>query len=283
MIYLTEPTLGQLNLDCDPEGYVVSQFNIGFPNDRPVVRLRALADGVLDTSRFVGQRAITVSITLDQTKMSTQGLLDKLMPYMSPRYRPRFVYSVQEPVTDPTHVRSFEVRGVDAPLVIDGPKFQTVVCQWVALDHRATSVDESCVSLFPTSENEAGRDYDLTFDRSYPPSVPAGVTNITMSGNDPADWVAQIVGGVEDPLVQVNGINIQFTGVTLTTNQVLEIDTRNRTMILGGNLSVYGQSNFVDWSWDDLLLRPGINPLRYGGTNFESSSYVLFCWYDTWL
>ena len=283
MIYLSEPTLGQLDLDCDPEGYVVSQFEIGFPNERAVVQPRALADGVLDTSRFVGQRAISVSITLDQTKMATQDLLDQLMPYLSPRYRPRLVYSVQEPVTNPSHVRSFQVRGVDAPLVIDGPKYQTIVCQWVAIDHRATSVDQSCVSLFPTSDSEGGRDYDLTFDRTYPPSVPAGVTNITMAGNDPADWIAQIVGDVDDPLLQINGINIQFTGVSLTPGQVLEINTRDRTMIQGGNLSVYGDSNFVDWEWDDLLLRPGLNALRYGGTNFGVDSYVLFCWYDTWL
>jgi hypothetical protein len=283
MMYLTEPTLGQLDLDCDPEGYVVSQFDIGFPTARPVVRLRALADGVLDTSRFVGQRAITVSITLDQTKMATQDLLDKLMPYLSPRYRPRIVYSIQEPVTNPSHVRSFEIRGVDAPLVIDGPKFQTVVCQWVALDHRATSVNETCRTLFPTSDQEFGREYDLEFDRDYPPSAPAGVTNITMAGNDPADWVAEIVGGVEDPILVVNGVRIEFTNVTLTTGQLLVIDTRNRTMIQGGNLSVYGDSNFVDWEWDDLLLRPGVNTLRYDGTNLDADSFTLFCWYDTWL
>lgn len=283
MMYLTEPTLGQLDLNCDPEGYVVSQFQIGFPSARPVVKLRALADGVLDTSRFVGQRAISISITLDQTKMATQDLLDMLMPYLSPRYRPRLVYAVQEPVTNPSHIRSFEVRGVDAPLVINGPKFQTVVCQWVALDHRATSVDQSCENVFPTSTTEFGRPYDLVFDRDYPASPPVGLTNVTMAGNDPADWVAEIVGGVGDPILEVNGIQITFTGVTLTSGQLLRIDTRERTMIQGGNLSVYGNSNFVDWEWDDLLLRPGNNTLRYGGTSAEATSYVLFCWYDTWL
>ena len=144
MMYLTEPKLGQLDLDCDPDGYVVSEFQIGFPDVRAVVVPRALADGVLDTTRFVGQRAITVSITLDQTKLATQDLLDRLMPYLSPRYRPRIVYAVQEPIVNSTHVRSFEVRGVNAPLVINGPKFQTVVCQWVAVDHRATSIEEIC-------------------------------------------------------------------------------------------------------------------------------------------
>lgn len=283
MMYLTDPTLGQLNLDCDPEGYVVSQFDIGFPTARPVVRLRALADGVLDTSRFVGQRAITIAITLDQTKMPTQDLLDMLMPYLSPRYRPRLVYSVQEPVLNPTHIRSFEIRGVDAPLVINGPKFQTVICQWVALDHRATSVDQSCVTVIPTSLDENGRLYDLSFDRDYPFSPPAGVTSINMAGNDPADWIVEIVGGIDDPLLEINGITVQFTGVSLLPNQVLEINTRNRTMIQGGNLSVYGNSNFVDWQWDDLLLRPGTNTIRFGGDNADAISYALFCWYDTWL
>ena len=282
MMYLTEPTLGQLDLDCDPDGYVVSQFEIGFPEVRPVVLPRALADGVLDTTRFVGQRAITVSISLDQTKMATQDLLDRLMPYLSPRYRPRLVYAVQDPIVNPNHVRSFEVRGVDAPVVIEGPKFQTVVCQWVAIDHRATSIEERCAVLIPGG-NELGREYDLEFDREYPLSPPPGIINITMDGNDPADWVGTIIGAVDDPIVTINGINVEFTGVSLTAGQTLVIDTRNRTMIQGGNLSVYGSSNFVDWQWDDLLLQPGVNVIRLQGTAPDPNAYMLICFRDTWL
>ena len=290
MIYLTEPTLGQLDLSCDPDGYVVSQFQIGFPDERPVVRLRSLADGVLDTTRFVGQRAISVSISLDQTKMATQDLLDRLLPYLSPRYRPRLVYTVQDLneycppyVPDPTHIRSFEVRGADAPVVINGPKFQTIVCQWRAIDHRATSIEQNCATVNPTSLDEFGRIYDLSFDRDYPFSAPSGVTYVNMAGNDPADWTADIVGSVTNPELIVNGISIQFTGVTLAAGQVLQISTKDRTMIQGGNLSVYGNSNFVDWTWDDLLLRPGENTIRYAGTTPSATSYTLFCFYDTWI
>jgi len=282
MMYLTEPTLGQLDLDCDPDGYVISQFEIGFPDVRPVVLPRALADGVLDTTRFVGQRAITVSITLDQTKFATQDLLDRLMPYLSPRYRPRLVYAVQEPVMNPNHVRSFEVRGVDAPVVIDGPKFQTVVCQWVALDHRATSIEERCIQGIPGGD-EIGREYDLEFDRDYPPSPPLGVVTFNMNGNDPADWTATIVGPVDDPSLTVNSIEINFTSVTLSAGQTLVIDTRTRTMIQGGTTSVYGNSNFVDWQWDDLLFRPGQNTFRLQGTSTTANTYVLMCFRDTWL
>lgn len=283
MMYLDDATLGQLDLDCDPEGYVVSSFQIGFPGERAVVQNRALADGVLDTTRFVGQRAITVSITLDQTKMATQDLLDRLLPYLSPRYRPRLVYTVQEPITNPTHIRSFEVRGVDAPIVINGPKFQTIVCQWRAVDHRATSIEETCVPVGPTSAVEFGRPYNLVFNRTFPASSPVGVTFVTMNGNDPADWRAEIVGAVTDPAIKVNGITISFTGVSLTAGQLLVVDTRSRTMIQGGNLSVYGKSNFVQWTWDDLLLQPGQNTVQYSGTGLGSGSYTLFCYRDTWI
>ena len=281
-MYLTEPSLGQLDLDCDPEGYVVSQFEIGFPDVRPVVSPRALADGVLDTTRFVGQRAITITMTLDQTKMATQDLLDALMPYLSPRYRPRLVYSVQEPVTNPTHIRSFELRGVSAPLVINGPKFQSIVCQWAAIDHRATSIDERCANVEPGGD-ELGRSYDLDFDRDYPASPPPGIVYVTMNGNDPADWTAQVIGAITNPTITVNSIDITFTGVTLTAGQILEISTRDRTMIVGGNLSVYGDSNFVDWTWDSLLLQPGTNIIRLQGTTPSTDSYMLFCFRDTWL
>lgn len=282
MMYLSEMTLGQLDLDCDPDGYVVSEFQIGFPDVRPVVVPRAIADGVLDSTRFVGQRAITVAITLDQKKLATQDLLDRLMPYLSPRYRPRLVYAVQDPVVNPNHIRSFEVRGVDAPLVINGPKFQTIVCQWVALDHRATSIEERCVAGVPGGD-ELGREYDLEFDRDYPASPPLGVVTFNMDGNDPADWVATIVGPIDDPEFTINGTQITFTGVSISAGQTLVIDTRNRTMIAGGNLSVYGDSNFVDWQWDDLLLRPGQNTMRLQGDLTDGDTYVTLCFRDTWL
>jgi hypothetical protein len=192
------------------------------------------------------------------------------------------VYAIQEPIVDPNHVRSFEVRGVNAPTVINGPKFQTIVCQWVAIDHRATSIEERCESVVAGGD-ELGRTYDLQFDRDYPSSPPPGIVFVTMNGNDPADWNAQIIGGITDPIVTVNGIDIEFTGVTLTTGQILEIDTRNRTMILGGNLSVYGDSNFVDWTWDSLLLQPGVNAIRLQGTSPDPTAYMLFCFRDTWL
>jgi len=131
--------------------------------------------------------------------------------------------------------------------------------------------------------DELGRSYDLEFDRDYPASPPVGVVTFTMNGNDPADWSARITNEIDDPILTVNGIDITFTGVSVLAGQELVIDTRTRTMILGGNLSVYGDSNFVDWTWDDLLLRPGVNTIRLQGTLPDPSAYVLFCFRDTWL
>ena len=104
-----------------------------------------------------------------------------------------------------------------------------------------------------------------------------------MNGNDPADWTINIVGAITDPIVTVNGVSIVFTGVVVAAGQSLVISTRDRTMILGGNLSVFGKSNFVAWEWDDLLLQPGMNTAGLQGTTPSSSAYMLFCYRDTWL
>lgn len=273
MIYLTHPSLGTLDLTCQ-DGFVVTEFSIGYPSVREVVTNKALADGTIDTTTYVGARAVTIAMRLDNTGCDphiTQDLIDRIMPYMSPRIRPTLVYTIDQNDPDPTHIRSLMLRGVDAPFTVNAPKALTLVCQWVASEPFTSALEDVCAVAEITEADEFGRTYDLDFDRNYPASPPVGITLFTPIGNAPMDWTGTITSQLTDPIITINNVDVIFTGINLIAGQTINIDTANRTIYRNNdpNDSVYGLSNFQDWTWDDLRVRPGTNFIR-----LEAASYV---------
>jgi hypothetical protein len=205
-------------------------------------------------------------------------------PYVSPRIRPTLVYTVEKNSTNPNHVRSLVLRGVDAPLTVNAPKALTLVCQWVSAESFTSALDDSCVVAPLTEATEFGRFYDLDFDREYPPSPPVGIYLFTPQGNAPMDWTGTVTDTVTDPIITINNIDIIFTGITLIAGQTINIDTANRTILRNNdpNDSIYGNSNFQDWTWDDIRVRPGLNFIRLEATSYTGSPAFTLCYFDRW-
>lgn len=289
-LYLDDPQLGRLDLDCD-SGFVVASFEIGWPQERPVVRGLALTDGVQDESKYLGPRLVTIALRLDSSIMPTQQLLDMLTPYLSPRRRPTLVYRIQNDRAfqcgledDPKYLRTLTLRGVDMPLLIDQPKYTTIACQWATTESYAFSLEEVCAVANLTGTAELGRSYDLDFDRSYPFSPPFGVTQFTVGGNAPTDWTGTITAQLDDPEILVNNVLIEFPGLSLTAGQTIDIDTKARTIFRNNdpNDSIFGLSNFADWTWDDIRLSAGQNTIRLQGSNAVGDPSFTICWRDAW-
>jgi hypothetical protein len=292
MMYLIEDDLGQLDLDCD-DGLVVASLEVGFPAERPVVRGRALGDGVFDDSRYVGSRVITVALRFNDDECEDplrelQQMIDSVMAYMNPRRRPRLVWELK---TGSGDERSAVVRGIDAPVIIEGQRYPIVVFQFATTTAFLELPDEVCFVRDPNEYvPEPGRVYPLTFDRVYPPTVPTDAVAVLNPGNAPADWVATILGPAIEPNVIVNGVPIRTDragGITLIGGQTLVIDTRERTVLLNNdpNESRYDRLNFEEWSWDDLLLRPGVNVFRFNGAGnwFTDATRLTICTRGAWL
>jgi hypothetical protein len=284
---LSDPVLGDLSL-LSP-GFVMVDLTIGHPAERAVVRNRALNDGQIDDSKFLGGRAVTVTLRFNNRVLPTQELLDAVRPFLSPRHRPRLTWSHPGSSDD---LRSLPVRGVDAPILLNGPKYNTMVMQFMSADAFITNPVKSSVTAGLTGTTEAGRAYDLAFDRAYPAQSPVGSKIATNRGSAPADWVATIfvgsTGTVVDPSLLVNDVEMSFAdngGLTMTANQTLVIDTKERSILLNGDptTSRYGQSNFLDWNWDDFQFRAGANPIRLDHSGTSSESVVTMVWSDSWL
>lgn len=284
MIQLVDDDLGTLELRSDP--FCVVSYQISSRAVRSNVRVRALADGHVDDTRFVAGRAATVAVRLVDDRCegsyTIQGLVDVLAPYMAARRRPVMRWSL--PGTDGV-MRQMTVRGEAMPLIIAGARFPTLACSFVS-DGEITSPEQECTTISPSSDTELGREYDLEFDRVYPESAPVGSRLVTQNGNEPAHWTGTIYGPVTDPFLEVNEASITWDengGLTLLAGEYLTIDTRERTMYFNGDTgeSRYDRTNYSEWWWDDLLLQPGLNELRFGDTVEEGGSFSL-CWHSTW-
>lgn len=288
---LSDPDLGVLVLGCDP--YVVTSLQIGSPAVREVVRNRSLADGVFDDTRYVGSRAITLGIRFNDVAVcnfsdddSMQALIDALTPYMSPRRRPTLTWQLPRS----SELRSAVVRGVNWPYTIVGPKAQGIAPQWVVPSGEilAGGVDaRRCETIKPSSDTEEGRTYDLTFNRVYPPSDPIGARVIDNPGTAPAHWELTIYGPVVDPTFTINGIVFDTSGlggISLVAGQTLVINTRERTVLYNGvaGASGYQHVNYDEWGWDDLMLQPGDNLVRFDGTGLTDQSAAELCYTPTY-
>lgn len=282
---LSADDLETLDLTCD-DGFVLVGFQVGFPAERPVVRFRALSDGVFDDTLYLGQRAVTITLRLDHRVDSTQTLLDRLRPFLSPRRRVTFSWA--QPQT-PTELRSLTLRGVDAPLVITGPKYLTVTCSWVSTGSFLLDPVVNTAQLNPNEpESEGGRTYPLTFDREYSPIPPPGSIYVYNAGTAPANWTMSLRGGAVDPTIQIRTSEMIFAsngGVTLATGETLDISTADRTIVQNGDPSQsrLDRVNFLDWTWDDLLFQPGDNVVGLSGSGFDYYTLLTISWQDTYL
>lgn len=272
--------LADLPLTCE-QGWSLEQLQIGFPAVRPVVRSRALDDGVFDDTLFVGQRAVTLTLRI-ASPTATQAALDRIIPFVSPRERPVLTWSL---AGSPTEVRSLTLRGVDAPIVIDGPSYQRIVVSFVSTESYVRGGVEECVAAIASPSE--GRTYDLTFDRIYSSVSPIVTFNAFNRGTAPAPWRAVINADATDPIVRVNGIPMSFDqngGVVLTGTDQLFIDVANRSVDVSPFplTTVYDRVNFFDWRWDDLMLLPGNNIIELEVSPGDDS-LMTFCWFDAYL
>jgi hypothetical protein len=292
---LVDDTLGLLELGCDP--YVVTNLQIGSPTVRRVSRPRALAHGTYDDTRFLGSRALTVSMRLKTAAEGCAGvepgrdmqtLYDAAAAYMHPNRRPTLYWQLP----GATSIRKAAVSGETWPQVIAGPKHPTLVLQFVVPTGEVHGVAEDgssslCIDITPSGDVESGRVYPEDYSDGgrgpYGPASIIGARTINNPGTAETHWRATIFGAVEQPVLTVNGIEVAFTrngGVDLLGGTSVTIDTREKTILLNGDpdFPVYDKANFDAWAWEQLLLTPRTNTVMLTGDNLGVSATVNFCW-----
>jgi hypothetical protein len=260
----------------EANGWFVRQLDVGYPAVRQIVDPRAGADGTVDSTQFFGNR--TVSLLLRSTG-NRRVAWEQLSKFMRPGTRPFLFYNLDG--AD----RRIRLRPVARSAAFVAPTTsQEFLVQWVAPDGVIEAATETVALADATSGVEDGRQYDLTFDRTYDPTTPAGAVLVTNDGTSNVALDIQLFGPCTDPLIEnlTTGELLAFD-TTLTAGQWLQISSRNRTVLLN-NLPAQNRYDTLDFtvsSW--FTLPPGQSLIRYRPDTSSSGAFARISFRSSWI
>lgn len=281
-IALQEDTLGTLELDC-ASGYVVTQYDLGFPQPREVSYPRTLVDGVVDQTSHHGARTVSLTVTLNATRGSSPAQLrDRLAAYLHPGRRPTMLITEHNDVRE----RQIRLRASQFGIPIASPKFNAMSCSWIAYDGVVESQTLIQIQARPFDTNPAGREYPLTFDRDYPDVLPSGSHLVVNDGNTAAQWTINLYGNIVNPRLVLNDQAIRLTasgGLTLATNQLLVIDSRGKQVLYDGNplTSALQYVDFLNSTW--WLIPPGQSVYRLDADTWDDNASAILAFRPAWI
>jgi hypothetical protein len=281
VIYLDEPSLGQLPLDNPDYGIVVSDVDFGFPAVRAVITNRPGSDGALDDSQFHGSRVVSVTGSVyDGTSFTRPQLLDRFAAYCHPSRRPTLVWSDSGQDLRYATLRVDQHSGPRS-----NPSLTKIQAQWTVPDGVVRSLAERSVDLEP-SQAAPGRSFatwnanPLTF-----PSFIGGPGDALNLGSTWSDWRALVYGPCVGPAITnvSTGATISFSGLTIAAGDYLDVNTATHTAILNSvpGSSRYSFLDFATSSW--WRLPPGDSSVTFTAGSSQVPSSCHFVWHDTFL
>jgi hypothetical protein len=281
-IALQEDTLGTLELDC-ASGYVVTQYDFGFPQPREVTYPRTLVDGSVDQTSHHGARTVSLTVLLNATLgQSPAQLRDQLAAYLHPGRRPIMLVTEH----NDTRERQIRLRASQYGIPIASPKYNSMACSWIAYDGVLESQTAIEVQARPFDTAPAGREYPLVFNREYPDVLPSGSHLIENPGNTDAQWTINLYGQIVNPRLVLNDQSIRLTaggGLTLATNQLLVIDSRTKQVLYDGNPLTSGLQyvDFLNSSW--WLIPPGQSVYRLDADTWDDNASAILSFRPAWI
>ena len=284
-----------LRLECDgleslviddAAGLYVSAIDLGNAVTRAVVQDAVDADGTDDSTTYAGARNVTLQLSIfpDVNAETLWTLRQRLRSFTSPRLRP--VLFIQQSEDAPEQRIVLRRSDYTDVLAASNSDWARITVQWVAPSGIIESAVVHPVQVFAATGDGAGRTYDLTYPRTYPPSAALGTATIVNSGNADAYPLLRIYGPLTEPEITsyTQDKSLVFAGITLVADEFLEIDTRAKTIYLNGDPSAnrYSFLVFPESRW--FTLSPGTNQIRFHPATFaEAVSRVEFTFRDAWL
>jgi hypothetical protein len=290
-------TLGALTMPLeDPaSGYFCSSLDLGSPDIRDVTSPKPDMDGLDDRSVLMGGRTVTAAITaLVGAGAQIDAVASAFAPFMVPSARPVLHWVLDRPGAPE---RILTVRAAGYAWAVEGDNQRDIQLQWVAADPVARDPTVHTVITMAGSSTTAGRTYNLTFPRTYPPG-----------GGSPTTGQAVTVGDViVRPLVRVYGPitaakvtgqggggatgiayyiwNFQFVAAfTIDAGHWVDIDAQARTVYRDSDPTqpIYNQVNWSATSWP--WFPPGTPCfVTIGGSTTTGVTQAQVIWQDGYL
>ena len=283
---------GDLLFGCDTL-YDIEELSgfLGFPQVRSSTVDAFGMHGGTRGRHYVPARLFTVEMNI-QGSDSDVGfaflravLASAFQPRSDPNDEQAFAYQL------PSSIRRYiNCRPTDVDLPLDirfsNHKYPHVTVRFECSDPRHYSLETSTeVATLPSPGG------GLDFPMNFPLNFGAGTTStvqLTNNGDAPAHWTASISGPVINPRIEaistVGNVTFQleFHGLSLIAGETLELNSRDRSVLLGGQSRRAFLSSDSRW----FTIPPYPDSLTINYTSDDSTSTTSTCtfiWSDaTW-
>lgn len=279
---LTDSVLGTLPLDC-AHGYVITNYDLGWPDVRAVVNPRTNADGMIDTTAWFGARTVSLNLALNGNKGACAVLRDQLAAFVHPARRP--VLTFQEDFD--TRIRAMSLRGAQSGAPISHRLFNQMAVSWLCPNGIMEASVGKVTTVFASSSSGTvtGIVFPITFPITFPSYPVEGQATVVNAGTADAYPILRMYGPIVDPYIDQIGLGqrLAFTGLTIPAGSYVEINTRTKTVLFlsDPNQSQYDKIDYTVSSWWRLL--PGVNLIRYQGASFSPPANLEIRWSDVWI
>ena len=259
-------------------------FGIDAPG--PVIRVvsspRPDDDGEDDATKRYGATSCAISLFATATPAAW---VDELGSFMHPESRPYLVVADDEWA----QVRRLKLRSESWSKPLDAeqaPTQRTILAQWRVPDGGWEAEDEATLTLTSDIPSSVGFSFPITFPLAMDPTTSAGSLQTVNVGNAPAHLVARLYGPCSAPKLinDTTGEAITFTtDLVLGPGQYVEISTQPRTAFLMGDVNS-SRTSMVDFAANTWWrLRPGLQTLRFTGTDPSPGSQAVIYYRPVWL
>jgi hypothetical protein len=241
-------TLGSLSVPVEGPGYYCTKLDLGSPVVREVVDHKASSHGEVDRTRYLGGRTVEVNIeALSTAGARIDAVATQFAPFMDPAQRPQLHYVLDRPGAGE---RVLTLRAANHNWPIVGPYQRSIQLQWLAADPIAKDPVVKSVSAWAGQPaGLAGRNYPLTFPRTYPAGgASSTVGNLVNNGDFNAVPVVVIYGPGSTFTMTLGASVFYFQpGLVLTAGQTITIDPNTHAVYLNGDPTQNGLQ-YVDWT-----------------------------------
>lgn len=282
---------GELLFGCETS-YDVEELSgfLGFPSVRSSTVDAFGMHGGTRGRHYVPARTFIVEMNIQGTSdagfaILRSDLASAFKPRSDPHDELEFAYQM------PSSIRRFiKCRPIDLeiPLDIDfsNHKYPHVTVRFECSDPRHYDIETNTeIATLPAPGG--GLDFPLVFPLNFGAGTTSSV-QLTNSGDAPAHWTASITGPVINPRIEaVSDLGgeicvLRFNGLSLSLGETLELNSRDRSVLLGGQ----SRRSFLtsDSRWFTIPEYPDSLTVNYTSDDpTATASTCTFTWSDaTW-
>lgn len=283
---------GLPTLDLASSTFKAADLDLGFPLVRTVSSPAPDADGEIDTSELSGARVVTLGLRVRPDGASRWATTQALKAYLNPRLRPTLFVEFDG---SPELMLTLRASNLTDRWVPSTNGKYDLVAQWVCPSGIIESAELHSGIIRPGAGGVDGIEFASTIEFGptveFPFVEPIGTSLVTNEGDRNAYPVIRAFGpfgdeGNASDETEIGNVTtgktLVFAGLGISAGDYLEIDFRNRTILVNSlaTQSRYQYLTFPDSSWWSLA--PGVNEVSFRPDTFSGNAQAVVYWRDAY-